>query len=189
MSNLIVIYDACVLYQAPIRDLLLRLVLADLYRAKWTHDIHEEWINSLLKKRPDLTRAHLEKIRDKMDKHVRDCLVVGYKGLIKDLVLPDPEDRHVLAAAIRAGAQMIITFNLADFPSKTLLKYGVEAQHPDLFLRYLLDRFPSRVIDVIRETRMSLKSPAKSAQEYLSILERQALPQTVKYLQDYIDLI
>lgn len=82
MSRFVVIYDSCVLYPAPLRDLLMRLALADLYQAKWTKDIHREWIQSLLKNRPDLTEERLESIRSKMDLHVRDCLVEGYEELI-----------------------------------------------------------------------------------------------------------
>ena len=62
MSDIVVIYDACVLYSAPLRDLFMRLALADLYQAKWTQDIHKEWMRSLLKNRPDLTKERLEKI-------------------------------------------------------------------------------------------------------------------------------
>lgn len=88
MANLIVVYDACVLYPAPLRDLFLRLALTDLYQAKWTKAIHEEWINSLLRKRPDLSRNQLEKIREKMDLHVRDALVDNYEELIEKVKLP-----------------------------------------------------------------------------------------------------
>lgn len=104
MANFIVIYDACVLYPAPLRDLLMRLALTDLYQAKWTKDIHREWMRNLLKNRPDLTEERLEQTRLKMDLHVRDCLVEGYEELIEGLSLPDSKDRHVLAAAIRANA-------------------------------------------------------------------------------------
>lgn len=112
MANFIVIYDSCVLYPAPLRDLLIRLALTDLYQAKWSADIHKEWITSLLRNRPDLTLERLEKTREKMDLHIRDCIVIAYESLIEGLVLPDPNDRHVLAAAIRAHAQTIVTFNL-----------------------------------------------------------------------------
>ncbi len=167
----------------------MRLALSDLYQAKWTEDIHKEWIRSLLKNRPDLTKERLEKIKEKMDMHVRDCLVHEYNELIENIVLPDSNDRHVLAAAIRAKAQIIITFNLSDFPSRVTKKYGVEAKHPDKFLCHLLALAPSRVMRVVRETRLSLKNPPKSVEEYLNILERQFLSQTVAYLRNYIDFI
>jgi len=189
MANFVVVYDSCVLYPAPLRDLLMRLALTDLYRAKWTKDIHQEWIRGLLKNRPDLNEEQLQKIRKKMDLHVRDCLIEEYEDLIKSLNLPDPDDRHVLAAAIRANAQIIVTFNLSDFPAQFIDKYDIEAQHPDEFLRHLIDLAPARVIRTVQETRLSLKNPPKTSSEYLSILEQQSLPQTVAYLRDFEELI
>lgn len=189
MANFIVVYDSCVLYPAPLRDLLMRLALTDLYQAKWTNDIHREWISSLLKNRPDLTEERLEQTRSKMDLHVRDCLVEGYEELIESLNLPDPNDRHVLAAAIRSSAQTIVTYNLSDFPSQALSRYEVDAQHPDEFLRHLLDLAPARVMRTVQETRLSLKNPPKNSEEYLTILEKQSLPQTVACLKEYAWLI
>lgn len=101
MANFTAIYDACVLYPAPLRDLLMHLALTDLFRAKWTDAIHDEWTKSVLESRPDLTREQLERTRALMNIHVRNCLVTSYEDLIPSLTLPDPDDRHVLAAAIR----------------------------------------------------------------------------------------
>lgn len=185
MANFIVIYDACVLYPAPLRDLLMRLALTDLYQAKWTEHIHHEWMSNLLKNRPDLTREQIEGIREKMNSHVRDCLVYEYEDLIDGLQLPDPKDRHVLAAAIRAHAQTIVTYNLSDFPAKVVSKYDIEIQHPDEFFRHLIDLAPGEFLRTVRETRLSLKRPQKNPEEYLQSLEQQSLPQTVSYLKDY----
>jgi hypothetical protein len=134
----------------------------------------------------------LEKLkltRMKMDMHVRDSLIEGYQELINDVTLPDPNDRHVLAAAIKSNAQVIVTYNLGDFPKICIEKYEIEAQHPDNFIRTLLDISPAKIIQKIKETRMSLKSPSKRPEEYLAILEQQALPRTVEYLRDYIESI
>ena len=128
MSTFTALYDACVLYSAALRDLLMRLALTDLFRARWTDEIHDEWIRNVLANRPDLKREQLERTRTLMNAHVRDCLVNGYEDLIEGLDLPDPDDRHVLAAAIRTRASVIVTFNLDDFPADYLAKYGVEAQ-------------------------------------------------------------
>jgi predicted nucleic acid-binding protein len=123
--------DANVLYPAELRNLLMHLALIGLFRAKWSADVHEEWISKLLKKRPDLTRDKLERTRILMDQHAVDALVTGYEDLIPGLQLPDPDDRHVLAAAIRGHADVIVTINLRDFPSDTIGPFGIEAQHPD----------------------------------------------------------
>jgi len=102
------------------------LALTDVFRAKWTDAIHEEWMRNVQRDYPDITRAQVERTRDLMNAHVRDCLVTGYEDLIKAISLPDPGHRHVVAAAIRAGADVIVTSNLNDFPKETLAKYGID---------------------------------------------------------------
>ena len=96
----------------------MHLALTDLYRARWTHTIHEEWIRAVLENRADLARAQLERTRDLMNAHARNALVENYEDLIPALTLPDPNDRHVLAAAIRGRADVIVTYNTRDFPPK-----------------------------------------------------------------------
>ncbi len=189
MSYFTAIYDACVLYPAPLRDFLMHLALSDLFRAKWTDAIHEEWIASVLEDRPDLKRERLERTRELMNAHVRDCLVTEYEDLIPALTLPDPDDRHVLAAAIHCGADVIVTCNLEDFPAETLAKYGIEAQHPDEFIMHLLDLAPHVVCGAARRQRESLRNPSKTVDEYLAALQRQSLAQTVVALRGYADLI
>src|SRR5579864_2282842 len=105
----------------------MHLALTGLFRAKWSAGVHAEWISNLLEKRPDLTRDKLERTRVLMDKHAVDALVVGYEDLIPGLRLPDPDDRHVLAAAIRGRVDVIVTMNLRDFPADTLAPFGIEA--------------------------------------------------------------
>ncbi|MCA9164925.1 MAG: PIN domain-containing protein, partial [Planctomycetales bacterium] len=134
MSSFTVILDACVLYPAPLRDLLMHLAMTDLFHAKWTDAIHDEWTRSVLKSRPDLKPEQLQRTRDLMNAHVRDCIVTGYESLIPSLTLPDSDDCHVLAAAIRCNADAIVTFNLKDFPAATLKPFGIDVLHPDNFL-------------------------------------------------------
>lgn len=189
MSNFTALFDACVLYPAQLRSLLMHLALTDLFRAKWTDAIHEEWMRSVLEKYPDRTRADVERVRDLMNEHVRDCLVTGYEDLIPALSLPDPDDRHVLAAAICAGANVIVTSNLADFPAETLAKYDIEAQHPDDFINHLLDLAPNIVCEAAKRQRASLKNPPKSVAEFLESLERAGLPQIVAGLKQFAPLI
>lgn len=134
MSNYTALLDANVLYPAPVRDLLLQLAVTDIYKARWTADIHREWIEALLANEPHRQRTALERTRDLMDAHTRDALVTGYEGLIPSLELPDPNDRRVLAAAIVGHCDVIVTMNLRDFPQIALDPFGIEAQHPDEFL-------------------------------------------------------
>jgi hypothetical protein len=134
-SNFTVIYDACVLYPAPLRDFLMRLALTDLYRARWTDMIHDEWTDNVLKQRPDLKAEDLERTRSLMNAHVRDSLVTGFEHLIPAVELTDPDDRHVVAAAIHGGASLIVTFNLKDFPPEQLKRYNLVAQQFDTLVK------------------------------------------------------
>jgi hypothetical protein len=111
------------------------------------------------------------------------CLVVGYQDLIPSLTLPDANDRHVLAAAICAGADVIVTYNLKDFPTTTLEQYGIEAQHPDEFISHLIDLAPPVICAAVKRQRMSLKNPPQSVEELLSAYERQGLAKTVAELR------
>jgi hypothetical protein len=141
----------------------MRLALTDLFHARWTDAIHEEWIQSLLEDRPDLTRSQLNRTRDLMNSNVRDCLVTDYEDLIGAITLPDADDRHVLAAAIRARADLIVTFNLDDFPIRILQGYSIIAQHPDDFVSHLLDLAPAVVYRAVKRQRVTLKNPPRTA--------------------------
>ena len=189
MATFTALYDACVLYPAPLRDFLMRLALTDLYRARWTDRIHDEWIEALLDRRPDLDQECLERTRTLMNSNVRDCLVTGYESLIDALTLPDPDDRHVLAAAIRTRAHVIVTFNLDDFPEDYLEQYGIAAQHPDEFITHLLDLSPAAVCAAAKRQREGLRNPPKSVDDFLGALAKQHLPETVMRLDEFRHLI
>jgi predicted nucleic acid-binding protein len=181
------VLDACVLYSAPLRDLLMYLAVRDLYRPRWTDAIHEEWIRNLLESRPDLRRTQLERTRDLMNRHARDSMVTGYEGLIEALRLPDPNDRHVLAAAIQSGAEVIVTFNLSDFPASTLAIHGIEGRHPDAFCCGLLDTGHDAFLEAARLQRLSLKNPPRDVPEFLGTLRTVGLPRTAERLSRLAD--
>jgi predicted nucleic acid-binding protein len=177
-------FDANVLYPSDLRNLLMHLALSGLFRATWSAGVHEEWMSALLRNRTDLSREKLERTRMLMDQHATDALVTGYEDLIPGLHLPDPNDRHVLAAAIRGRADVIVTANLRDFPAETLAEFGIEAQHPDEFVLHLLDLAPGTVAEAARNHRESLKNPPKRIDEYLNTLEALGLTQTVSVLRE-----
>ncbi len=176
MASFTVIYDACVLYPASIRDLVIEIARTGLLRARWTTRIHGEWINAVIRERPDLDRVRLERVAQLMNAAVLDCLVSGFESLEAGLTsLPDPDDRHVLAAAIHCGAQEIVTFNLRDFPDAVLNPYGVRAIHPDTFVEHLLDLNAEAVCEAVRRVRRRLANPPVSADELLENYERHGL--------------
>jgi hypothetical protein len=162
----------------------MHLAMTGLFRATWSAGVHDEWMSALLRNRPDLSREKLERTRSLMDQHATDALVTGYEDLIPGLKLPDPNDRHILAAAIRGRADVIVTANLRDFPAGTLAEFGIDAQHPDDFVLHLWDLAPAIVVEAARNHRESLKNPRKTVDEYLSDLAALGLRQTVSVLRE-----
>jgi PIN domain len=167
----------------------MQLAVTDLFRAKWTADIHEEWITALLESQPHRRRADLERTRNLMDSAVRDCLVVGYEDLVRSLLLPDPDDRHVLVAAIVGRCDVIVTRNLKDFPNASLAPYGIHARHPDEFLSNHLNLAPGVFCDAVRKVRARLKKTVLSVVEYLDILKQQGLVATATELAQFSNLL
>lgn len=182
----VVVYDACVLYPARLRDLLIRIARIGIARARWTDEILDECFRSILENRPDLDESTLRRTRELMIKAVPDCMVAGYEDLIEGLTLPDQDDRHVLAAAIRASAQTIVTLNVDDFPSDVLGPLGIEAQHPDDFVLDAIDLSPDQVTHCIREQAAALRNPPISVEDLLQGLSDVGLPQAVVKLRDLV---
>jgi hypothetical protein len=171
--------DACVLYPAALRDLLLRLAQTGVVRARWTEDILDETFRNIAVDRPDIPPERLTRTRNLMRSVIDDCLVSGHEGLADHLALPDPDDRHVVAAALRCSAQTIVTVNLKDFPADLLAPLDIEAQHPDTFVLDLLDLAPGLVLSVIKAQADSLTNPPVTLEELLVTLERSGLVRAV----------
>ena len=180
--------DANVLYPAELRSFLMYLAVPGIFRARWSDDVHEEWISRLLENRPDLSRTKLARTRELMDRHAPDALVTGYEQLIPALKLPDPKDRHVLAAAIRGNADVIVTNNIKDFPACALEEYDIEAQTPDEFIFHLIGLYPVEVRNAAEVHRASLLNPPKSLEQYIGCLERQGLVDTCRALRELFHL-
>ncbi len=188
-SPFTVVFDACVLYPAPLRDFLMWLGMSGCFRARWSAQIHDEWQRNLLLNRPDLSREQLARTSMMMDKAIPDSLVTGHEPLIDGLVLPDADDRHVLAAAIRCQASVIVTFNQKDFPSTALAPFGIEAQHPDEFIENLFDLDQAAVVVAAQKQRANLLNPRMDVDRYLEMLLRQGLVQSAKLLMGYRALL
>lgn len=181
----IAVLDACVLYPAPLRDLLLSLAADGLYQARWTQMIQTEWINSLLANRPDLQPPSLFRTADLMNQAIDGSMVVGFEHLIQTLTLPDPNDRHVLAAAITCGASSIITFNTKDFAQQS----HISILHPDDFCTSLYIEKPETALLAIRTLRRRLRTPKKTAEELIATYERLGLRKLSAMLVSEINAI
>jgi predicted nucleic acid-binding protein len=182
-APIIAVYDANVLYPAALRDFLIRLARSGLVGARWSNRIHDEWIRNLLVDRPDLTPDQLERTRRLMDAAVPGAVVEGFERHIPNIVLPDPDDRHVVAAAIEAEAAVIVTFNSKDFPRRVIAQYGIEVSAPDAFVLELLARDPEAVYAVARAHRSQLRKPPMTAAEYLTQLSRAGLKKAAESLE------
>lgn len=199
ISNFSVVFDTNVLFPQCLRDLLIRLAMKDLFRAKWSRIILEELKKSLIEKDRSLavklgrpakfSHERLDRLIDLMNNAVRDSLVTGYEDIEKSLNLPDPKDNHVLAAAIRSGADAIITWNLKDFPKQIISKFEIEVQSPDEFLNNLFDLNMDEVIDAVRKQRAALKNPPYTQSQMLSSYSRNNLLCFVQSLDKFKHLI
>jgi predicted nucleic acid-binding protein len=187
-SRYTALLDANVLYPQLIRDTLLSLAVERLYHARWSATIHDEWTRNLLKDRPELA-TKLAAVVERMNASVPDCLVTNYEKLADSIELPDPDDRHVVAAAIVGHADAIVTFNIKDFPAAALQPYGIEVQHPDEFLMNQLQLQEIPALIAIKKMRARWTNPARSAQDLITAFEKRGLPLTADLLREAITLI
>ncbi|AIC31485.1 PilT domain-containing protein (plasmid) [Rhizobium etli bv. phaseoli str. IE4803] len=171
----VAVYDACVLYPFHLRNVLVQCAFDGLVDARWTDDIHAEWIRNLAIGFPEIPISRLQATRDRMKEVLPDADVSNHRILIPDLSLPDPDDRHVLAAAIAGKASVIVTRNLKDFPAADLRPHGVTSASPDNFLVGLHSTFSSALIDSIRRARLNLRKTAPAVHEFIDALDNQGL--------------
>jgi predicted nucleic acid-binding protein len=183
MSPTVALLDANVLYPALLRDLLLQLAFSGLFQARWSADIDNEWKRNLLLNRPDL-ETQIRATQVMMHRAIPDALVTGYAQHIPELSLPDSDDRHVLAVAITSAADVIVTYNLKDFPPAILVAYGIEAVHPDVFLKALAAAMPVPFLNGVQECLARLTRPRIRPQNYLTMMTRLGLPETAALLND-----
>ena len=179
-----VLYDACVLYGNEVRDLLIRIAISGMVRAHWTDEILDETFGNLVANRPDLSPERLMVTRERMNVAVPGALVSGYEILVETLKLPDPGDRHVLAAAIAAGAAVIVTSNLDDFPAETLEPHGIEAKTPDDFVLDQIGLDEGTIRDCVHQIARGRTRPPKTYEAVLDALERAGLVGSAAALRD-----
>jgi len=186
---IVAVLDACVLYPPSLRDLLMRLAADGIYAPRWTRIIQEEWVRNVLANNQAISQAQLERTCSLMERVDPDCIVTGYEAHIPALLLPDLNDRHVLAAAIVACAPIVVTFNLSDFPAATLQPYGIRAVHPDHFLSALFDEDTDAFLQAAQRHRASLRNPPKTAQDYIETLIANRLSELAHRIETYRDVI
>jgi predicted nucleic acid-binding protein len=172
MSSFVAVADTCALFPQTLRDTLLRAAEADLYRVRWSEEILEE-LRRNLEERRGLTREQAQHLLTQMRRAFPEATVTGYEQLVGSMT-NHPDDRHVLATAVLAGAQVIITDNLKDFPEAALSPYNIESQAPDEFLEYLYDMFPDVMARIVIEQNADRRRPPETLNDTLERLSRSA---------------
>lgn len=165
----VALLDANVLWSARLRCTLLRAALQDLYRPAWTHGILRDMADTIKRERPDLDPARIDRTVEQMLRAFPQALVEGYEHL-SPVMRNDPDDRHVLAAAVRAGAATIVTWNTKHFPAEARAPYGIDLHTPDEFLIDLWDLNPEAVAYALREQAESLTRPPQTVREVVENL-------------------
>lgn len=175
--------DTNVLYGGYLCDFFLRLAERRIYRPLWSEAILSELHKNLLLR---FESAAVEHRLLNMRESFPDALIAGYESLIPGMTCDD-KDRHVLAAAIRGGAQVLVTFNLDDFPPASLVGFDIEAVHPDQFLLDQLDLYPGAVTNTLAAWSQDCQNPELSTPELLTFLVKSGVPQFATEAFRYID--
>ena len=187
-NRFVVVLDANVLYPFRLRDILLTLCEAGLFRGRWTEAIVQEWSQNLLVSKP----SHKEKIHrtvEAMRRAFPEAWVDGYEDLIPTIHLPDENDRHVVAAAMRCGAQLIVTENLKDFPASEIEKFDIEAVSADEFLSGIFELYPAECVFALRNMRERYVNPELSPSEFVFDLIAKGMPKLAAKLKPNKELL
>jgi predicted nucleic acid-binding protein len=174
------VLDTNVIYPIVIRDLLFWFAFYELYTPKWSSTIFEEWKNVMLRK--GLSNEEVEKRTQRANDAFPDAMVSNYESLMTSLTLPDEDDRHVLASAIKSNANVIVTNNLKDFPEDYLSSFDIRAKSADDFLTDIIDLNPEIAIKAFKEMVLNRKNPNMNEFEVLESLRRVELFDTANYI-------
>jgi predicted nucleic acid-binding protein len=182
ISTFCVVFDANVFFGARLRSLVIELAQTGIFRARWTTEINDEWSRNVAAKK-GIHPSKLARTISDMESAVPDCLVEGYEPLIQSLIYTQAKDRHVLAAAIACGASAIVTFNLDDFSTDELARYGIHALHPDQFFLDIEDISSNQFLSAVKNDISHYVTPPLTVEQYLHDLEKAGVPKIAEYLR------
>ncbi|MFG6577577.1 PIN domain-containing protein [Sulfitobacter sp. 1A15333] len=184
----VAVLDACVLYPYRMRDVLLEFATQGIFRARFTEEIMDEWSRNVIKDMPDTVESVKAQLGI-IGKVFEECFVTGYKPLIAGLELPDPDDRHVLAAGIKSSTQVIVTKNHKDFPEDVLEEFDIITVDPDEFLADAFELFPMEATGALRTLRARLTRPPMDVSEFLLDLTRAGVPRLAAKAREHIEFL
>jgi hypothetical protein len=182
----VAVFDACILYPFHLRNIVVQAAVDRLVDARWSDEIHDEWIRSLAADAPAIPVERLQTTRRLMNHALPAATISGYEALIPTVNLPDPGDRHVVAAAATAGASVILTWNLRDFPAGVLKTFGLRRETPDAFLDDLYKTIPNLIVESLANARRNLSNSRVSAADFIDILKHQKLTRLARRMQDHM---
>lgn len=174
------VLDTNVIFPIEVRDLLFWFAYDELYTLKWSRHIFTEWENVMRVKQ--VSEAEIIKRIGWANSAFPDAMVTKYEALISGLELPDEKDRHVLAAAIKTNANLIVTNNLKDFPNDYLSTFGLSAKSADDFLTDTIDLNREIASASFRKLVLNRRNPALDEYQVLDCLRRNGLNDTANYL-------
>lgn len=174
--------DANVLYGDLLRNLLLRLAAEKVCVIHWSAEVQDEWKRHLVED-AGYSEAVIARTQARMEAAFPSAVVTDYETLMSQLSLPDGDDRHVLAAALKAGADILVTFNLKDFPDSAV-PASLTVQHPDVVLRHLLTTNPEGCQVTLTKLVASLKNPPMTVMDIAAALEKNQMPESAALLRD-----
>jgi predicted nucleic acid-binding protein len=181
-----VVLDANVLYPAYLRDALLRLAYAGVYQVCWTDQILYEMARNLKKKVPESRHDRVDRLAAKMNEAFPEARVTGYEGLIPSMT-NHPKDRHVLAAAVAAGADLLVTRNVKDFPPGACEPHDIDVQPPDDFLCYQWElRSPEYLTMILEGWASSLSNPPYTLE---ALLEERLAKSAPKFSETVLQFV
>jgi len=178
------VLDTNIIYPIEIRDLLFWFAHYDLFTPKWSRNIFSEWERVMLRK--EIPQEEANKRIKIANQAFPDAMVKNYESLIEGLSLPDEDDRHVLAAAIKTNANIIVTNNLKDFPQDYLATFGLTAKSADDFLTDIIDLNPETAIKAFKELVLNRRNPDLDEFEVLDIMRKQGLKNAADYLHSQL---
>lgn len=178
------VLDTNVIYPIDIRDLLFWFAQYDLFTPKWSKHIFDEWIAVMQRKK--IADPEIKRRVNFPSRAFPDAMVENYHSLIETLTLPDEKDRHVLAAAIKTNANIIVTNNLKDFPNEYLCTFGLSAKSPDDFATDIIDLNQDQAVEAFRKLVINRTNPDMDEYQILDRLRACGLTQSADYLHSLI---
>jgi len=180
------VLDANVLYPVVLRDYLLWLAVYELYTPKWSNRLLDEFAEIFNRVNLNISPSQVKKQIDLMNTVCPNALVEKYESLMDTIELPDENDRHVVAAAIKCNANVIVTNNLKDFPKEFLIGFDLTAIGPDNFIADIIDLDPKLCREAFREMVLSKTKPPYDELDYLEIFRRNGLEQSASELSRFL---